>query len=107
MCLSLSCSADDLTTMCCSVLSCRVYSRFLANVPYVQEFENATASLFHTFTAQAVLNYRQCFSKTSVRHCAYNATLFSNAVVSAHSEPNSKHWFTTSFLQPLPYLVVS
>ena len=22
-----------------------------------------------------------------------------------HYEPNSKHWFTTSFLQPLPYLV--
>ena len=21
------------------------------------------------------------------------------------SDPNSKHWFTTSFLQPLPYLV--
>ena len=21
--------------------------------------------------------------------------------------PNSKHWFTTSFLQPLPYLVTS
>ena len=62
--------------------SYRVYSRFLANVPYVQEFENATASLFHTFTAQAVQNYRQCFAKTSVRHCAYNASLFSNSVVS-------------------------
>ena len=23
----------------------------------------------------------------------------------AGSSPNSKHWFTTSFLQPLPYLV--
>ena len=25
--------------------------------------------------------------------------------VAAHSFPNSKHWFTTSFLQPLPYFV--
>ncbi|KAL8611656.1 hypothetical protein ACOMHN_065134 [Nucella lapillus] len=59
----------------------RLYSRFLANVPYVQEFENATASLFHTFTVQAIQTYRECFAKTSVRHCAYNASLFSNAVI--------------------------
>ena len=24
-----------------------------------------------------------------------------------HTHTNSKHWFTTSFLQPLPYLVTS
>ena len=23
----------------------------------------------------------------------------------SNSEPNSKHWFTTSFLQPLPYFI--
>ena len=27
--------------------------------------------------------------------------------VGGGSLPNSKHWFTTSFLQPLPYLVTS
>ena len=27
--------------------------------------------------------------------------------VVAHPDSNSKHWFTTSFLQPLPYLVTS
>ena len=28
-----------------------------------------------------------------------------NGRQSSTSDPNSKHWFTTSFLQPLPYLV--
>ena len=51
-------------------------------MPYVQVFENATASLFHTFTVQAIQGYRECFARTSIRHCAYNASLFSNAVVS-------------------------
>ena len=35
-------------------------------------------------------------------------TLLHKATDSAQqirAEPNSKHWFTTSFLQPLPYLV--
>ena len=32
-------------------------------------------------------------------------SLFCTARVGALSGPNSKHWFTTSFLQPLPYLV--
>ena len=27
--------------------------------------------------------------------------------LSSTSSPNSKHWYTTSFLQPLPYLVTS
>ncbi|XP_070192345.1 uncharacterized protein [Littorina saxatilis] len=59
----------------------RLYSRFLASVPFVEEYINHTASLFHTFTVQAVQNYRDCFSKTSIRHCAYNASLYSNAVI--------------------------
>nr|KAG5708481.1 hypothetical protein BaRGS_026208 [Batillaria attramentaria] len=59
----------------------RLYSRFLANVPPVPEFENRTASLFHTFCVQAVQIYQECFARASIRQCAYNSTLFSNAVV--------------------------
>ena len=117
----LSCHGGYLTIVFVSVLSCRrsddnvLLCSFLQSVFAVPGeravragvWERHSLPLPHLHCSEAVLNYRQCFSKTSVRHCAYNATLFSNAVVSAHSEPNSKHWFTTSFLQPLLYLVVS
>ena len=31
----------------------------------------------------------------------------SSSITESSPGPNSKHWFTTSFLQPLPYLVTS
>ncbi|XP_025107030.1 uncharacterized protein LOC112571889 isoform X2 [Pomacea canaliculata] len=59
----------------------RLYSRFLARIPNVEEFENATSSLFHTFLVQAVQNYMACFARFSIRQCAYNTSLFINSVV--------------------------
>ncbi|KAL8602837.1 hypothetical protein ACOMHN_056331 [Nucella lapillus] len=59
----------------------RLYSRFLANVPYVYEYENHTAALFHTFVTKAVQMYQECFGRMSIRHCAYNSTLYSSSVV--------------------------
>ncbi|PVD24221.1 hypothetical protein C0Q70_14691 [Pomacea canaliculata] len=59
----------------------RLYSRFLSRIKRVPDFQGATPKMFHNFVVNAVKVYKDCFRKSSVRSCAYNLTVYDEAVV--------------------------
>ncbi|XP_025106756.1 carbohydrate sulfotransferase 15-like [Pomacea canaliculata] len=58
----------------------RLYSRFLSRIPRTPDFKDATSKSFHEYVVRAVRLYRECFDRWSLRHCAYNGTLYAEAV---------------------------
>ncbi|XP_025108548.1 carbohydrate sulfotransferase 15-like isoform X2 [Pomacea canaliculata] len=56
----------------------RLYSRFLARIP---ELKRGSSVTFHKLVVKAVRLYRDCFARLSLRHCAYNETLFESTGV--------------------------
>ena len=59
----------------------RLYSRFLSRIPRYPPFKGATPKMFHDFVVKGVALYKKCFKEHSIRECAYNKTLFDEAVV--------------------------
>ena len=59
----------------------RLYSRFLSRIPRYPPFKGATPKMFHDFVVKGVACYKKCFKKHSIRECAYNKTLYDEAVV--------------------------
>ncbi|KAL8558831.1 hypothetical protein ACOMHN_031760 [Nucella lapillus] len=54
----------------------RFFSRFLSRIPHSPELKGSKPEDLHKLVMQAVQNYKKCFRAWSVRHCAYNDTLY-------------------------------
>ena len=67
---------------CC----CRLYSRFLSRIPRYPPFKGATPKTFHDFVVKGVACYKRCFQQHSIRECAYNQSLYDEAVVRKQAE---------------------
>ena len=91
----------------------RLYSRFLSRIPRTSWLANASTKDFHKYVLDAIQGYKQCFSTWSIRHCAYNGTLFENTVVRrpgmfpGHSfvqllKHGVKVWNVLSIIQAVP-----
>ncbi|KAL8611653.1 hypothetical protein ACOMHN_065131 [Nucella lapillus] len=59
----------------------RLYSRFLSRRDSYPPFRHASAHTFHDYAVKGVALYKECFQRHSVRECAYNLTLYDNAVI--------------------------
>ncbi|BFZ18915.1 hypothetical protein BsWGS_21954 [Bradybaena similaris] len=61
----------------------RLYSRMLTWIaePLHPAYVNSTPEKFHTFIVERIQMYRQCFSQWTHRQCAYNGTLYQEAVL--------------------------
>ncbi|KAK7101939.1 carbohydrate sulfotransferase 15-like [Littorina saxatilis] len=59
----------------------RLYSRFLSRIPRYPPFKGATPKMFHDFVVNGINCYKKCFREHSIRECAYNQTLYDEAVV--------------------------
>ncbi|XP_076468882.1 carbohydrate sulfotransferase 15-like [Babylonia areolata] len=59
----------------------RLYSRFLSRIPRYPPFKNATPQMFHDYVVKGVNCYKKCFREHSIRECAYNETLYDEAVI--------------------------
>ncbi|CAG5114566.1 unnamed protein product, partial [Candidula unifasciata] len=61
----------------------RLYSRMLSWIPEQLHpaYVDPTPEKFHTFIEERVRMYRQCFTQWSHRQCAYNGTLYKEAVL--------------------------
>ncbi|KAL8602842.1 hypothetical protein ACOMHN_056336 [Nucella lapillus] len=59
----------------------RLYSRFLSRVARYPPFKDATPQMFHDYVVKGVACYKRCFREHSVRECAYNETLYDEAVI--------------------------
>ncbi|XP_076448652.1 carbohydrate sulfotransferase 15-like [Babylonia areolata] len=62
----------------------RLYSSFLSRVSRSPELKGSSSSVtevFHSHVLQGVQSYKRCFRAWSVRHCAYNNTLFTETPV--------------------------
>nr|KAG5708483.1 hypothetical protein BaRGS_026210 [Batillaria attramentaria] len=59
----------------------RLYSRFLSRIPRTPQLKNATAEDFHKYVVRGIQMYKDCFEKFSIRQCAYNDTLHTEAFV--------------------------
>nr|KAG5709187.1 hypothetical protein BaRGS_028643 [Batillaria attramentaria] len=57
----------------------RLYSRFLSRIPRTPQLKNATAEDFHKYVVRGIQMYKDCFVKFSIRQCAYNDTLHTEA----------------------------
>lgn len=59
-------------------------------------YKNASPQAFHDFVLDRIEMHRKCFKDWSVRHCAYNGSLYKNAV-STHfyisvESPSSRYY---------------
>lgn len=58
----------------------RLYSRFVSRIPRTAALRGATAEDFHEYVVNGVKLYNDCFKRWSIRQCAYNHTLYKDAV---------------------------
>ncbi|XP_070202059.1 carbohydrate sulfotransferase 15-like [Littorina saxatilis] len=59
----------------------RLYSRYLAMIKLrkasvVRKLSSDTGQDFHRFVVDSIAMYKKCFSLFSIRHCAYNGTMY-------------------------------
>ncbi|XP_076448501.1 uncharacterized protein LOC143285156 [Babylonia areolata] len=59
----------------------RLYSRFLSRIWRTSYLKGADAQTFHDFVVKGVQMYRDCFKRWSIRHCAFNYTLYDDVVI--------------------------
>ncbi|XP_076448410.1 carbohydrate sulfotransferase 15-like isoform X2 [Babylonia areolata] len=59
----------------------RLYSRFLSRRDSYRPFRGATTHTFHDYVVKGVALYKACFQQHSIRACAYNRTLYDEAVI--------------------------
>lgn len=78
VCICEVCDVRAHTSKNCLMVN-RLYSRFLARIP---ELKRGSSVTFHKLVVKAVRLYRDCFARLSLRHCAYNETLFESTGVS-------------------------
>ena len=77
---------------------CERVRTFSPNQWRITEWWLAAWALMSKFCAVCSIQECSCFPAPSSRNCR-------NWLRHWRSTPNSRHWFMTSFLQPLPYLV--
>uniref|UniRef100_A0A0B6ZS08 Sulfotransferase domain-containing protein n=1 Tax=Arion vulgaris TaxID=1028688 RepID=A0A0B6ZS08_9EUPU len=61
----------------------RLYSRLLTWIdePLHPVYKNASPISFHNFIVERIAMHEDCFKRWSIRHCAYNGTLYQEAVL--------------------------
>ena len=70
----------------------RLYLRFLSRVPENLSLRKAASFAFHRLVKKSVSMYKECFERWSIRHCAYNATLYQRDRVRQHVALHEVTW---------------
>ena len=69
-----------------------MYLRFLSRVPENLSLRKAASFAFHRLVKKSVSMYKECFERWSIRHCAYNATLYQRDRVGQHVALHEVTW---------------
>ena len=78
--------------LCFNIFYFRLYLRFLSRVPENLSLRKAASFAFHRLVKKSVSMYKECFERWSIRHCAYNATLYQRDRVGQHVALHKVTW---------------
>ncbi|KAK7102840.1 hypothetical protein V1264_021005 [Littorina saxatilis] len=59
----------------------RLYSRFVSRIPRTPSLRGSSPEDFHDYVVDGIEKYKACFREWSIRHCAYNVSVYRESVV--------------------------